>query len=163
MSSVTPYRFARLSSLILSFSFGIVGLGLCINSLVKSGDDKDRLRRSAPNGATIDIDTNDAFDSGVVVAVASGLVALASLLSFPGIMGSKRFSSPRGLNFQSAFLAFCTVFLFACLVPFTDFVANREAKVTAFIGNLPVPEVIIQQVEGQLGVTPVYKHIKYCA
>ncbi|TCD68134.1 hypothetical protein EIP91_011499 [Steccherinum ochraceum] len=163
MSTVAPYRLARLASLFLSFSFGVIGFGVGVNALVKSNTAKDQLRQNA-NGATVNIDTADVFKSGVVVTVASGLLALASLFALPSALlssGRGRYSSSRLLTVQSALLGFLTVFLFAALTPFTDFVANRQAKISAFLGAVPVPDSIIQQVEAGLGATPVYKNIDY--
>ncbi|KAI8986864.1 hypothetical protein BD414DRAFT_487291 [Trametes punicea] len=44
----------------------------------------------------------------------------------------------------------------------TDFVANRQAKVSAFLGGVPLPDSIIQTVQAQLGVTSIYRKIGYC-
>jgi len=162
MSSSAPYRLARLSSLFLSFAFGVVGFGIGLNALVKSNDDKNRLRHSVPPGTNVNINTSDVFASGVVVTVASGLIALFSFFSFPSVLLSSRsFTSSRILSAQSAILAFLSIFLFSALIPFTDFVANRQAKVTAFIGTIPVPDAVIRSIEASLGASPIYKDIGY--
>ena len=86
MSATTPYRVPRLVSLFLSFSFGVIGFAIGLNALVKSNSDKDNLRKSVPAGATVDINDNDVYKSGVVVTAMSGLIALASLFAFPSAL-----------------------------------------------------------------------------
>lgn len=160
----SPHRISRLVSLFLSFAFGVVGFGIGLNALIKSNQAKKQLRASVPGGATVNINTDDVLKSGIALTVASGLLALASLFAFPSVLlSSASLTGARLLRVQGALLAFFTIFLFAALTPFTDFVANRQAKVTAFFGAIPVPAATIQAIEAGLGATPIYKDIGYCA
>ncbi|KAJ3487359.1 hypothetical protein NLI96_g3597 [Meripilus lineatus] len=164
--STVPLKFPRLISLFLLISFGIVGMSLGINALAKSNDQKDFLKTHAPQGATVNIDTSDVMSVGTIVTVVCGLLALVSVIIFVPLLllpqgASTRALSTRTLPLQTAVLAFLTVFLFAALVPFTDFVATREAEVTAFLGTVQLPQSIIQAAQRQLGVTGVYKDIDY--
>ncbi|KAH8103358.1 hypothetical protein BXZ70DRAFT_858789, partial [Cristinia sonorae] len=162
MSAAAPYRLPRLISLFLSFSFGVIGFAIGLNALIKSNNDKDRLRKSVPQGATVDINDNDVYESGVVVTVMSGLIALVSFFAMPSaILSHPRLRSSTMLHAQSGFLGFFTIFLFAALIPFTTFVANRSAKVTAFLGGVKVPDAVVKGIEKQLGATSVYKDIHY--
>ncbi|KAI0079795.1 hypothetical protein K474DRAFT_1658593 [Panus rudis PR-1116 ss-1] len=159
-SYAVPLKLARLVSLALSFVFGIVGMSLGIDALAKSNDSKDLVRQNAPPGVTVNIDTDDAFSSGTVVTVVCGLIALTSIVFLPLVALSKPVST-RTLPIQTGLFAFLTVWLFATLVAFTDIVANRSAKVTAFLGGQPLPESIISATQKALGVTPVYHEINY--
>lgn len=141
-------------------------MSLGINALAKSNDQKDFLKTHAPQGATVNIDTSDVMSVGTIVTVVCGLLALVSVIIFVPLLllpqgASTRALSTRTLPLQTAVLAFLTVFLFAALVPFTDFVATREAEVTAFLGTVQLPQSIIQAAQRQLGVTGVYKDIDY--
>ena len=80
--STVPLKFPRLVSLFFLLSFGIVGMSLGINALAKSNDQKNFLRKNAPQGATVNIDISDVVSSGTVVTVACGLLALVSLIIF---------------------------------------------------------------------------------
>ncbi|CDO77561.1 hypothetical protein BN946_scf184912.g60 [Trametes cinnabarina] len=154
-----PYRLARTAALSLAFIFSVIGLAMGINALVKSNDQKDLVKKAAaPLGATVNIDTDDVFDVGCVVTAVCALIAATSLLSLVLLLFTR---SARALSFLGFFLTFLTVWLFASLVPMTDFVANRQAKVSAFLGATPLPDSIIQSVQQQLGVTSVYRQIHY--
>ncbi|KAI0795002.1 hypothetical protein C8Q75DRAFT_730833 [Abortiporus biennis] len=160
--SVIPLKPLRLASLFLTLAFGAIGTGVGINALVKSNNDKDLVRNNAPAGATVTINTDDIFDSGAVMTVVCGLITLATLVFFPLVLISR---SPKLSNFtlplQTGIYSFLSIWLFATLIPVTDFFANRQATVTAFVGTIPLPASIVQAAEESLGVTPVYHKIDY--
>lgn len=158
--SAAPLKRTRLASLAMSFAFGIIGMGVGINALVKFENEKHTLKKMAPSAATVTIDTTDILASGIVLTIVCGLVALASLLFLlPALLASA--SAHRWLKLQTAVFGFLSVWAFAVLVPFTDFFANRQAKVSASIGNIQLPASIIQQLQNQIGATPVYRHVRY--
>ncbi|EIW55806.1 uncharacterized protein TRAVEDRAFT_22244 [Trametes versicolor FP-101664 SS1] len=166
LAATTPLRTARLAALFLTFAFGVIGFATGINALVKSNDQKDLVKNQAPLGAVVTIDTGDVFKVGcVVTAVCAALAALSLaslvLLLFTRPAKSGAALSTRTLPLQGGLFAFLTLWLFAALVAMTDFVANREAKVTAFIGTLQLQPAVIKTVEAQLGVTSVYREIDY--
>ncbi|EMD36575.1 hypothetical protein CERSUDRAFT_84750 [Gelatoporia subvermispora B] len=157
----------RLSSLALTFVFGVVGMALGINALVKSNNSKNTVKKSLPAGATADIDTSDVFSSGVVETVVCGLIALTAAvalvfaaLSHP-TYGAGKARGVRAVSWPAHVLTFLSVWLFATLVPFTDFVANRSAKVSGTIGGMPLQPATIQIIQSALGLTTVYHKIDY--
>lgn len=162
--SSAALRTARLVSLCLSFAFGVVGMAVGINGLVKFKQEKKTLLGAVPPGATVDLNTHDVLNSGYVLTVVSGLIALASNLfllpiiipvfGLPALVG-------RTLRLQGAILAFLSVWLFATLVPFTAFFANRSAKITASIGNVVLSPASVQAIVASLGATTEYKHVGY--
>jgi len=109
----------------------------------------------------------DVYHSGIVLTTVCALIALLSLiyLALTLCSGSRPTGraplATRTLPLQSATLAFCSLWLFATVIPFTDFFANNEAKVTAFAGSMQIPSVTIQGAEAALGATTVYRHIDY--
>ncbi|KIP09364.1 hypothetical protein PHLGIDRAFT_18654 [Phlebiopsis gigantea 11061_1 CR5-6] len=167
--SSAALRTARLVSLFLSFAFGVVGMAVGINGLVKFKQEKKTLLGAVPPGATVDLNTHDVLNSGYVLTVVSGLIALASnLFLLPIIIpvfGLPAFGLPalvgRTLRLQGAILAFLSVWLFATLVPFTAFFANRSAKITASIGNVVLSPASVQAIVASLGATTEYKHVGY--
>ncbi|CCM01785.1 uncharacterized protein FIBRA_03852 [Fibroporia radiculosa] len=154
----------RLVSLALSFVFGIVALSVDINALAKSNSQKSTLRKDVPSGVTVNIDTQDVFSSGVVVTVVCGLIGLTSLLALVHSF-FRSLTSPFHRRtvplFGAHLLTFLTIWLFATIIPFTDFVANRQAKISASLGGVPLSQTIIQATEQQLGFTPVYHKLGY--
>ncbi|KAL5521065.1 hypothetical protein ACEPAG_8987 [Sanghuangporus baumii] len=145
-----------LGLLFLSFAFGIIGMSVGINALVKSNDLKDFVRQNAPPGVTVDIDTSQAFDSAVVLAVGCGLLALTSLLTFLAYVSIFKPVSRRPVLFASLVHWFLAVWIFATLVAFDVIAVNRSAKVAAFLGQTQLPDSIVQQQEQALGVSPTY-------
>ncbi|KAH9846393.1 hypothetical protein C2E23DRAFT_744219 [Lenzites betulinus] len=166
-AATAPYKSARLASLFLTFAFGVVGFAMGISALVKSNDQKDLVKSQAPGGATVNIDTNDVFKVGCVVTAVCAALAVVSLVSFVLLFFTRAATkttaplSTRTLPLQAILLSFLSLWLFASLVAMTDIVANKQAKVTAFIGTLQLQDSIIKAVEAQLGVTSVYREINY--
>ncbi|KAH9940648.1 hypothetical protein B0H21DRAFT_697430 [Amylocystis lapponica] len=156
----TAFRTARIASHFLAFVFGVVGFSTGINALVKSNHQKDELHNAAPTGVDISIDTSDVFASGVVVTVVCGLIALTALASLATTFVA-RFASRTTHRVQGALFAFLSTWLFATVVPFTDFIANRQATVSATLGGVQLPQSIIQQAQEALGVTNDYHQINY--
>ncbi|KAL5532362.1 hypothetical protein ACEPAF_5932 [Sanghuangporus sanghuang] len=147
---------ATLGLLFLSFAFGIIGMSVGINALEKSNDLKDVVRENATPGVTVDIDTSEAFDSAVVLAVGCGLLALTSLLTFLAYVSIFKPVSRRPVLFASLVHWFLAVWIFASLVAFDVIAVNRSAKVAAFLGETQLPDSVVQQQEQALGVSPTY-------
>lgn len=117
----------------------------------------------------------DVFNSGIVVTTICALIALLSLLYFLLTLLSRSPSTTttttprsrgpalgtRTLPLQSLTLGFSALWLFATQIAFTDFVAKREAGISATIGGVSVPESLVQATEAQLGLTSVYRRISY--
>ncbi|TBU58334.1 hypothetical protein BD310DRAFT_927487 [Dichomitus squalens] len=161
-SAYTPLSLARVVSLFLAFVFGVVGLALNAEAFVRSTNQKSEIKRVAPQGTSIHLDNSDVVSAGGAVLAFSTVIALVSLASLVlHLLSPTRSLSTRTLPLQGVLLAIGTLGLFASLVAMTDFVANRQVKVSASIGGTPVPASLVQSVEQSLGVTPVYHKIFY--
>ncbi|EKM48786.1 uncharacterized protein PHACADRAFT_266141 [Phanerochaete carnosa HHB-10118-sp] len=160
MPSRTRLQLTRIASLFLSFAFGVVGLGVGINALVKFLQEKRTLSAAVPAGTVVHISTGDVLSTGYVVTVACGLIAVASLLFLLPIFLAPALAG-RTLKIQGAILTFLSVWLFATLVPFTDFFANKSAQISASIGSVQIPQSTIQGIVASLGATTRYRDIEY--
>jgi hypothetical protein len=129
-----------------------------------------RLRKAVGSAATVHIDTTDILGAGGALTAATGLTGLLSLLYLLLLLLRPRSTSAsasaqplatRTLPVQALSLAFCSLFLFATLIPTTDFVARRQAKVSASVGPLTLSPQAIAQTEQLLGVTGVYHKLGY--
>ena len=158
----TALNLARIGSLLLSFAFGVIGMGVGINALVKFHRSTHQLEAAVPAGTSVSVDTSDVLDPGYVLTVVCGLIALASFTFLLPIFLLPAFAG-RTLRFQGAILAFLSVWLFATLIPFDHFFASRSAKVSASVSGIPIPPSVIQQVVAGLGATLQYRHINYRA
>ena len=155
-SAFTPLGMARVVSLFLAFVFGIVGLALNAEAFVKSSDQKSEVKRLAPQGTSVTIDDSDVVGAGGAVLAFCAVIAIVSLVSLVlHLLSPLRSLSTRTLPVQGVLLAIGTLGLFASLVAMTDFVANRQAKVSASIGGTQLPPSFVQGVEQLLGTTPV--------
>ncbi|KAF8900707.1 hypothetical protein CPB84DRAFT_1918492, partial [Gymnopilus junonius] len=158
-----PLRTARLLTLGLAWCFAVISGSIGLNALIKSNQQKSHLRKlGAP--ATVDIDTHDIFDSGVVATVASALIAVLISIFVLGayIPRTKSLSSqPRTLRWQALTLSLVWLMLFGSMIPYMVFFVNRQASVKAFIGTTQLPDSLVQGVEKASGQTGVYKDIHY--
>jgi len=158
-----PMKTAVLGSLAMTFAWGVIAGSVGLNALIKSNQEKSRLRRAA-SPIIVNINSNDIRSSGIVLTTVTALIAVLSLIFLlMFLIRSKRpllFSS-RFLRIQALLMAFTGTWLFATLIPYTLFFATRHANVTARLGNTPIPQSVIQQSQQALGATTIYKEIGY--
>ncbi|EPT02505.1 hypothetical protein FOMPIDRAFT_12284, partial [Fomitopsis schrenkii] len=155
---------ARLAALALSCAWGIIAMSTGINALAKSNAQKRTLKHEVPAAVSVRIDTDDVLHSGIVLTVVCGLIALVSFLALlHALLARARPASwqKHAHRAGALALAFLSVWLFATLVPFTDFVANRAAKVSATLGGAPLSPAEIQAYQDALGLTTVYHKLGY--
>ena len=115
---------------------------------------------------------SDVYHSGVVLTTVCTLIAVLSTLFFLLTLWSstqraasssgKQDLATRTLPIQSIVLGFCSVWLFATIIPFTDFFANRAANVTAFINGVQLPPAAVSAAQQSLGATSIYHKLYYC-
>jgi hypothetical protein len=124
---------------------------------LRSGDDKDRVKAAVkPLGISVNIDTDNVQMPGYVLTAGLGLTFVSALAAM--VLTLKR-TPPR---LQSFILAFCTVWIFATLVPFTYEVAQGKASVHAkFANGTPVPDQLVSAQEKALGSTRIYNKLDY--
>lgn len=97
-----------------------------------------------------------------MVTTVSALIAVLSFFFILYIIVRSNSNLARAYRIQAALLAFCTVWLFATLIPFDYYFANRSARVTASLNGIQLPSSLINQAEQALGTTAVYRKIGYC-
>lgn len=168
---VVPLKLARLVSLFLAFAFGTIGGSVGLNGLIKSNQSKSTLRKVLPAGITVAIGINDVYHSGVVLTTVCTLIAVLSTLFILLTLWSstQRAASASGkpdlatrtLPLQSIVLGFCSVWLFATIIPFTDFFANRAANIAAFLNGVQLPPAAVSAAQQSLGATSVYHKLYY--
>lgn len=144
----------RSVALFMSFAFGVIGMSVGINALVKSNNLKAFVRAAAPPGVSVDINTHDIISSGAVLTVGCGLLALTSLLTF--LLTFLRPRARKTHRFSGFLHFFWVVWILATVIAYDVIARNREAKVTAFLAGGQLPDSFVQQQEQLLGVTPKY-------
>lgn len=162
VKSVIPIKSAVLSALGMAFAWGVIGGSVGLNALIKSNQQKGRLVKLVPPPTVVMINVNDIFRTGVVQTTVSALIAVLSFLFFINVFLTTSASRvAQALRIQAVLLAFCGVWLFATLVPFTYYFATRSAQVTASVGGVQLSNTLVNQVERSLGQTSVYRKIGY--
>ncbi|KAF5367289.1 hypothetical protein D9615_010452 [Tricholomella constricta] len=159
-TAIIPLKAAVLGSLSMAWAWGVIAGSVGLNALIKSNQEKSRLKKSVPAPAVLTIDTDDVFQSGVVLTVVGALIAVLCSIFILMLFFTRGYAA-RSLRTQSLILAFCATWLLATLIPFTFFFATRSAKVSASIGGVELPASIIKQTEKALGSTSVYREIGY--
>lgn len=107
----------------------------------------------------------DLLTPGAIVTVVCFLLCVNALvfLLFLAIPACRRVNmSSRTLLFQALTLLTFGLALFGALVPYTLFLAKREADVTAFLGLSQVPSIVVTGIEDAVGWTGVYRNVPYC-
>ncbi|KAJ7220723.1 hypothetical protein GGX14DRAFT_431874 [Mycena pura] len=164
MNSVIPLKFPRLLSLLFAWAWALISLAIGISAFVKSNRDKNRLRSEVPRPATVFLDTNDVFHSGVVVTAVSGVIMVLCML-YIGLLivdaNARSGISSRTLPLQYITLGFLAAWLFATQIPVSLFVATRSVKVAASIDGINVPNGILKTIERALGAKTAYKDYDY--
>jgi hypothetical protein len=164
VSSITamsaPHKAARLVCLFLAFAFAVVGGSVGLNALIKSNQEQTRLRHALPPGATLNVNLNGIYQTGVVLTTVCALIALLTLIYF--ILSLAR-PAKCWLAFQAWTLGFCAVWLFPVMIAYDNFVRTRSAGLSVTVGGVLWPFSTIQGVENRLGVTNVYRHVYYRA
>ncbi|KAG6836290.1 hypothetical protein H0H93_009430 [Arthromyces matolae] len=158
-SSNVPLRGAIFASLFMTFAFGVISGSVGLNSLIKSNQAKSHFKKTF-SIAVVDINTNDIFNSAVVLTTVTAVIALLSLI-YAFIHICARPLALRSLRVQAFIFAFCATWLFATQIPYCVFFANNSAKISATVAGIPVPPSVIKAAEEQSGGTSVYRHISY--
>ncbi|KAF9443643.1 hypothetical protein P691DRAFT_679154 [Macrolepiota fuliginosa MF-IS2] len=161
-SNDVPLWTARVATLAMAWAWSIISFAAGINAVVKSNQDKAKIKDFAPRGTQVDINVNDVFRTGAIISAVSIVIfVLTSLYLILLFFRPTSFTRSRIVTAQGSLLAFFAVWLFATLVAYTHFFRTHSAIVNASINGLPLPDTLIRGVEKELGVTPVYKNIAY--
>ncbi|CAA7270472.1 unnamed protein product [Cyclocybe aegerita] len=160
--SNAPLHKTRAVALIVSWCFAVIASSVGLNALIKSNQEKSKLKRLAPSPTRVEIDTDDISVAGIVATTASLLIAvLASNFFFAMYLSFTKAFSARTLRLQGAILFVASFFLFGALVPYLVYFVNRHAEVTAFVGDTQLPDSVVKAVESASGSTSIYKDIYY--
>ncbi|KAK2459965.1 hypothetical protein APHAL10511_007971 [Amanita phalloides] len=120
---------------------------------------KNDVKRIVPSPTIVTIDDNDILQAGAVVTSVSALIAVLCALLV--LFHLRAPLSSTALRFQGFLLAFCAIWLFSALVPFTHFYRTRSAIVSAHIGGVSLPDSTVNKVERALGLTSRYRDIHF--
>ncbi|KZV59949.1 hypothetical protein PENSPDRAFT_373682 [Peniophora sp. CONT] len=163
MSPVVPLKFARACALFLSFAFGIVGLAVAINAVVKANNVTSSILSNLPLGITVKLNDSNIKAVGTVLAVGCALSAVVSFILllgtiFSGVRGTTAVPFfTRTLPLQATILALLALWIFACAIPFDVFYANDDIGIDAGLLGIHVANQIVDQVLDVLGLSVRYR------
>jgi len=149
------HRAARLFFLAVTFIFAVISAAVGLNALVKSNQEKQYVKSSAP-GALIEINTNDILYDGIVLIAINAILAITCLVAM-FIPSHFRMAN----RVTGAMVLFWSLWIFACMVAYDVFYATGSAKVSAFLGGVPLPPGAVTEQEYAIGVNPAYRKQPY--
>ncbi|KAF9481749.1 hypothetical protein BDN70DRAFT_875880 [Pholiota conissans] len=157
-----PLKVARVVTLTLAWIFAVIASCVGLNALIKSNQQKSKLKKLAPSPTVVFIDTSDIFNVGVLATTVNLILAIIVSKSLIGMFLpiSKAFVR-RTLRIQSYIILLFCALLFGTMIPYMIYFTSHHAKVTAFIGTTQLPDSVIKSVEASSGSTSVYKKIDY--
>jgi len=148
-------RQQRILALALSAAWCIISASIGLNSLVKSNQTQSRFRKEAPPGVTLQFHINDVYQSGVVVtSICATLALLSTIFLLVTIVWPNRATG--SLKIQAWMVTFFSVWIFVTQIPYTIFVANRHAKVDAFLNGVQLPPQTVQAALAAAGESDKY-------
>jgi hypothetical protein len=161
-TAAEPLKVARVASLTVAWCFSVIASSVGLNALIKSNQQKSKLKKLAPAPTVVTIDTSDIFNVGVLATTVSLVLAILASKSLIGMFLpiTKRLIR-NTLRIQAYIgLLFCTI-LVGAMIPYMIYFETHQAKVAAFIGTVQLPDSVIIPVEKSSGSTRIYKDIGY--
>jgi len=152
-------------SLFLTFAFSVIGWSVVINALVKSNHESSYVKSAVPGGTVVDINYHDIYSVCAVIAAACALLTALSLVSIFSQIFSIGLKRPF-LRLQTFLMLFGALWLLATVIACDVLFATRSTKITATLNGVTVPQSVVQQIEQEIGVSPVYKnkwYLRLCA
>jgi len=113
-----------------------------------------------PTGTTVNVEDSNLLDIGKVSTAIHALIILLSLLALAAL-SIPRYSSAKISLLLAGLLGFSAIWLLPTTIAYTVVFAKKAAYITARLGNVSLPQAIIEAEEEAFGLTPVYKHKKY--
>jgi len=90
------------------------------------------------------------------------LAGLPLIYSLAHLYPRTRALSNKTLKVQAYSIAFFTIWVIACMIPYMIYFANRSAGVKAFLGELELPPAIVAQTVARSGKSTRYRTMWYC-
>jgi len=141
----------------LASAFGTVSGCLGINSLVKGYQNAAHQKSLAPPGVTLDINFNDLLAVGWIVCLFNGIfLSTTATIVQLRLQFSKRPFTRRERKLEVILLGLFTFVCFVTIIPYTIIARTRAAQVTAFIGDVQLPDALVQQTIAASGSSPFY-------
>ncbi|KZV83318.1 hypothetical protein EXIGLDRAFT_701539 [Exidia glandulosa HHB12029] len=140
--------------LALTAALGAANMALGINALAKSIDEKHRVQDFAPTGVQVNINDNDVVAVGAVLTVGCGLLGLAAFISL--LLGLFKSPWPTHPRLSGGIILFFTIWILAAAIPTILIARTREADVSAFLGSVKIPDILVHAAEEAAGVSRVY-------
>ncbi|KAI0300561.1 hypothetical protein B0F90DRAFT_1723965 [Multifurca ochricompacta] len=158
MATVSPLRIQRLVALALCWAWGVISGSVGLNALINANRSQTRLRKASPPGVTIKFNVNDIYQPGVVLTTICAVVTLLATIFFIVTLTRPKHATG-SLKIQALIFSFFSLWLFATQIPYTVFVANHHAKITAFLEGVQLPPQIVQAGLATLGASDKYSKL----
>jgi hypothetical protein len=158
MSTASPLRKQRLAALALCAAWYIISASIGLNALIKANRTETRFRKEAPPGVTLSFHINDLYQPGVVLTTVCATTALLATIFLAVTLRWPK-NADGSLKIQAWIFTFLSLWLLATQIPYTVFVANRNAKVDAFLAGTQLPAQAVQAALAAAGESTKYSKL----
>jgi hypothetical protein len=160
MSTASPLRKQRLAALALCAAWYIISGSIGLNAQIKANQTETRFRKEAPQGVTLKFHINDLYQPGVVLTTICAATALLATIFFIVTLVWPK-NATGSLKIQAWIFTFFSVWLVATQIPYTVVVANRNAKVDAFLAGTQLPAQAVQAALAAAGESTKYSKLHF--
>jgi hypothetical protein len=160
MSDASPLRKQRLAALALCAAWYIISGSIGLNALIKANQTETRFRKQAPPGVTLRFHINDLYQPGVILTTVCAATALLAMIFFTVTLVWPK-NATGSLKIQAWIFTFFSVWLFATQIPYTIFIANRNAKIDAFLAGRQLPAQAVQAALASAGESTKYSKLHF--
>lgn len=157
-----PHKKARLAVLLAASVFGCVAACIGLNALIRSNQAQTRLKRLVTAPMVLDINVSAITNVGIVATVANILTAGVAFLALCStIFPATQALANKTLRPTAAILAFTSLWVLACMIPYMVYFARDSAGLRAFIGQNELPQSLVQQTAARSGHSTRYRTMWY--
>ncbi|KAJ2916161.1 hypothetical protein MD484_g4234, partial [Candolleomyces efflorescens] len=157
-----PHKNARLAVLLAASVFACVAACIGLNALIRSNQSQTRLKKLAPAPTVLEIDVSAITNVGIVGTVGNILLSGTAFLALSAtILPVTQGLANKTLRPTAAILAFTSLWVLVCMIPYIVFFARDSAGLRAFIGSTELPQSVVQQTAARSGHSTRYRTMWY--
>ncbi|KAJ2933891.1 hypothetical protein H1R20_g3200, partial [Candolleomyces eurysporus] len=157
-----PHKNARLAALLAASVFGCVAACIGLNALIRSNQAQSRLKKLVTAPMVLEIDVSWITNVGIVTTVGNILTAGVAFLALSAtILPQTQALANKTLRPTAAILAFTSLWVLVCMIPYMVYFARDSAGLRAFVGQNELPSSLVQQTAARSGHSTRFRTMWY--
>ncbi|TFK23852.1 hypothetical protein FA15DRAFT_593494 [Coprinopsis marcescibilis] len=160
MSVTVPNKVTRVVLLQLTCVLATVAACIGLNALIRSIQQQDSITSKATPPMRIEVDVSQITNVGIVATVGNILIGLTAFFAFVVTffnIGKFHLWANKTLRLQAYLLAFLSVWVIACMIPFMIFYYNDHATISAYIGDNKLADSLVASIASRSGHSTEYR------